>query len=183
MTRDAPLFFHDTAVLINFHRPGMIPVLGSLFGTKVRWTATIRRECERQEGRLQLPGLVTAADGLLGTPIVPETAEHLPIRQLRTLMASPGDHPDEHWGEAETIAIIHQRRLDAVLVTDDGDARRWATPIRSVGTWRLLKLAHRRGDVNDDDALRLWQAFIDAGGHPPRDVATQNRMLTWFRDQ
>lgn len=175
--------FHDTAVLINFHRPGMTPVLSSLFGTKVGWTATIRRECQRQEERLELPGLVDTADGLLGIPIMPEAGEHLPIRQLRTLMASPADHPDAHWEEAETIAIIHQRRLDAVLVTDDGDARQWATPIRSVGTWRLLKLAHRRGDVNDRDVLRLWQTFVDAGGRPPRAVASQPQLLTWLREQ
>lgn len=47
---DAPLlFFHDTSVLVNFHRPGLIPVLGPLLHENVRWNATIRAECQRKE--------------------------------------------------------------------------------------------------------------------------------------
>lgn len=174
-----PLFFHDTSVLVNFHRPGLVPVLGALFGENVRWTATIRRECERQEVKLSLPGLVVAADALLDLPTMPEAGEHLQIRQLRTLMASPQDHPDEHWGEAETITIIQRRRIEAVLVTDDRGAQRWAAPIRSVGTWRLIRLAVRRGDASIDDAIRLWRDFCEAGSRPPLDVATQDRLVKW----
>lgn len=182
MSPDAPLFFHDTSVLVNFHRPGLVPVLGALFGEKVRWTATIRRECERQEKTLALPGLVEASDALLNTPIMPEANDHLPIRQLRTLMASPGDHPDEHWGEAETLTIIQRRRLEAVLVTDDRGAQRWAAPIRSVGTWRLIRLAYRRGDASFDEAIHLWQEFCDAGSRPPYELATRARLEKWLNE-
>lgn len=180
MSSGAPLFFHDTSVLINFYRPGLVPVLGAMLGEKVRWTATIRREWERQQRKLALPGLVDAADALLGEPLMPEAEEHLLIRQLRTLMASPQDHPDEHWGEAETITIIQRRRLEAIFATDDGSARQWAAPIRSVGTWRLIKLAHRRGDVTLEGALRLWQEFVDAGGHPPHYLATRAHLTDWL---
>lgn len=182
MSLETPLFFHDTSVLVNFHRPGLIPVLGALFGEKVRWTATIRRECERLERTLALPGLVEAADVLLDDPLVPNTGEHIAIRQLRTRMATPGDHPDEHLGEAETITIIQRRLLDAVLVTDDRGAQQWASTMPSVGTWRVIRLAYRRGDASLDDALHLWQAFIDSGSRPPPELATWAQMARWVRE-
>ena len=179
MSSPTPLFFHDTSVLVNFHRPGLIPVLGELFGQRVRWTATIRRECERQEVKLALPGLVQAADALLGEALLPESGEHAAIRQLRQSMAAPEDHPDEHLGEAETITVIQRRGIEAVLVTDDRGAQRWASPIESVGTWKLIRLAVRRRDAGLDDAQRLWRAFVSAGGHPPQHVATQDALTRW----
>lgn len=87
---DAPLlFFHDTSVLVNFHRPGLIPVLGPLLRGNVRWTASIRHECQRKQYQLKLPGLVDAADELLGEPLFADSGEHAAIRQLRQQMASP----------------------------------------------------------------------------------------------
>lgn len=173
------LVFHDTSVLINFFRPGLTPVLGKLFGERVCWSATIRRECERNERRLALPGLTAAADELLGEPILPEAGEQLAIRQLRTLMAKPGDHPDQHLGEAETITIIQQRHLDALIAIDDNDAGHWAAPVRSVNTWRLIKLARRRGDASLDDAGLLRQKFVDSGGHMPYEIGTPMLFRQW----
>ena len=173
MTGEPMLFFHDTSVLVNFHRAGLVPVLGRLLGGNVRWTGTIRVECARKQRQLGLPGLVDAADHLLRDPLQPDEGEHGSIRQLRRQMASPQDHPQQHLGEAETITIIQKRLLRAVFVTDDRAATTWAQPIECVGTWKLIRLAHRRGVVDRDDAVRLWQAFVDAGGTPPRDIATR----------
>lgn len=173
---DAPhLFFHDTSVLVNFHRPGLIPVLGELLGENVRWTGSIRTECVRKERQLGLPGLVEAADSLLGEPLLPHPDEHPSIRQLRRQMASPGDHPQQHLGEAETITLIQKRTLRAVFVTDDRAAMAWAEPIACVGTRRLLRLARRRDLVTSEQALVLWQEFVDAGGNPPREIRTAHR--------
>lgn len=173
MTEAPLLFFHDTSVLINFHRPGLIPTLGLLLRGNVRWTATIRTECQRKEQQLGLVGLVDAASELLGEPLIPEEGEHATIRQLRTQMASPGDHPQQHLGEAESITLIQKRSLRAVFVTDDGQATGWAAPIDCVGTWRLIRFAHRRDLVTQSQAVRLWQSFVDSGGTPPHEIRTK----------
>lgn len=52
--------FHDTSVLVNVHRPGLIPVLGQLLRDNVCWTATIRTEYEWKQRQLELRGLVEA---------------------------------------------------------------------------------------------------------------------------
>ena len=94
---DAPLlFFHDTSVLVNFHRAELLPALGTLLGPNVRWTASVRMECRRKERELCLPGLESAASEMLQEPIFAESGEHTALRQLRVQMAKPGDHPDEH---------------------------------------------------------------------------------------
>lgn len=178
---DAPLlFFHDTSVLVNFHRPGLIPVLGPLLRQNVCWTGSIRTECVRKERQLDLPGLVDAADHLLGEPLLPAPGEHLSIRQLRRQMASPGDHPQQHLGEAESITLIQKRRLRAVFVTDDRAAMSWARPIDCVGTWRLLRLARTRGLVTSDQATSLWQEFVDAGGTPPSKIRTLDQFVAAY---
>lgn len=181
MTDSPLLFFHDTSVLVNFHRAGLVPVLGQLLRENVCWTGSIRTECARKERQLELPGLVDAADRLLGEPLLPEPSEHLSIRQLRRQMASPGDHPEQHLGEAESITLIQKRRLRAVFVTDDRAAMSWATPIECVGTWSLLRLARRRDLVTIDDATALWQEFVDAGGRPPSDIRTLKKFVDTYR--
>lgn len=172
---DPLLFFHDTSVLVNFHRPGLIPALGELLGTNVRWTGTILTECERKQEQLGLPGLVDAAAQLLGDPLYPENGEHASIRQLRLQMSSPGDHPQQHLGEAESITLIQKRMLRAVFVTDDRAATHWARPVECVGTWKLLRFAHRRNIASRSDAVRLWQDFVSAGGTPSHEIGTQQR--------
>lgn len=91
----------------------------------------------------------------LGTPLYPETqAEHLQVRLFRDELAVPGDPPTRHLGEAETLAIIVNRGLAAVFVTDDRGARRLAAAhgIRCYTTWDMLKLAGRIKLI-DPDAL------------------------------
>lgn len=175
MTGAPLLFFHDTSVLVNFHRPGLIPVLGPLLLENVRWTATIRAECQRKEQHLGLPGLADAAEELLGDPLYATEEEHAAIRHLRRQMSTPGDHPQQHLGEAESLTIIQKRRLRAVFVTDDRAAVGWAAPIECVGTWKLIRFARRRGLVTPSQAVRLWQGFVDAGGTPPREIATRSQ--------
>lgn len=178
---DAPrLFFHDTSVLVNFHRAGLIPALGILLGKNVRWTSSIRTECRRKERELGLPGLESAASEMLKEPIFAEGGEHAALRQMRTQMAKPGDHPDEHLGEAETITVIRMRGVNAVFVTDDRNATTWAHPVPCAGTWKLLRIAYRRDVVTRMQAERLWDAFVDAGGHPPYHLSTRQRFFEWL---
>lgn len=87
---------------------------------------------------------------------------------------------DQHLGEAETIAIIQKRQLHALIAIDDEEAGKWADPVPCVGTWRLIKLARRRGDASPDEASRLWQIFVDAGGHLPYKIRTLPQFQTWI---
>lgn len=95
-------------------------------------------------------------------------------------MASPGDHPQQHLGEAESITLIQKRRLRAVFVTDDRAAMSWAKPIDCVGTWRLLRLARRRGLVTMEEAKALWQEFVGAGGTPPSTIRTLSQFVATY---
>lgn len=169
----APLVFHDASVLINLHRAGALPALARSFGSGMRWVATVRVECQRKEARLELPGLTAAADAVLGEPLCPEGLEHRSIRRLRTQMAGPGDHPDEHLGEAETITIITSRRLKAVLATDDRSAASMANPLPCMSTWKLLQLMIRKQALSVHEALGVWDAVMVAGSHPPRDIRSR----------
>lgn len=167
------LVFQDTSVLINLHRAGLLPALGRSFGDDLRWVATVRVECSRKERHLGLPGLTSSADAVLGDPLCPDQMEHRSIRLLRAQMAAPGDHPDEHLGEAETITIISARGIKAALATDDRSAMAMARPVPCMTTWTLLRLMIRKCTLRAEDALRVWDAVMAAGGHPPRDIPTR----------
>lgn len=159
----------DTTALINLFLCGRMEVLQALTGGNAFWTSTLRRECLHRElvgtapGELRLDGLVAAADAILGEPIAPEEDEHRPIRDLRQQMARPGEHPDQHLGEAEVIVVVQKRRWDAIFVTDDGGARRFAAGSpRCIDSWDLLKAAQRRGILLERD---LWKARTDLKHH------------------
>jgi hypothetical protein len=118
------LLFPDTTVLINFalvRRMDLFePAAG---GGRGRWCGTVAKECGASA---QQPGLqdLGRVPGILGAPLYPETgAERLEVQHLRTQLASPGDRPTDHLGEAETLAIIISRHeLTAFFVTDDRGA-------------------------------------------------------------
>ena len=169
--------FHDTSVLINFHRAGLLPALGALLGADVSWVATVKVECERKERELPLPGLTVAAHALLGDPLAPEGAEHRAIRVQRTMMAKPGDHPDEHLGEAETLTLIASRNLHAMIATDDKNAAAVAHPIPTANTWQLLRTCFRAGHVTLDEGKALWRLFGAAGGFLPFYIATEDEFV------
>lgn len=149
------LLFPDNTVLVNFALINRVDVLQHIMSGRAAWCATVASECARSAGE---PGLAAMTDfaGTLGDPFYPETqAEHLQVRLLREELAVPGDGPARHLGEAETLAIIMSRKLEAVFVTDDRGARRLAAvhEIRCYTTWDMLKLAGGRTKLIDPDAL------------------------------
>lgn len=121
---------------------------------------------------------------MLGLPMRPEDREHSRIRQLRQLMASPGDHPDGHLGEAETIAIIEMRSLRAILAADDKDAARIAAPTPTLDTWGLARLMFQKEQVlTISDCLHLQSCFVDAKGRLPHRVGDRARLIQYVQSQ
>lgn len=173
------IVFQDTTVLVNFYRAELLPALRNL--RRCGWTGTIALECDRKEVDLELPpGLRNAVQGILEEPLYPEDSEHRKIRQLRHQMAGPEDHPDEHLGEAETIAIIASRGLDAVLATDDRSASTYAHPIQCLTTWDLARLFRKANKISTLEADRLWHSFVAAGGLPPTTIRSIEAYRAWL---
>lgn len=108
---------------------------------------------------------MTQAHTIFGEPLRLETGQEIvDTTTIRTSLASPGDAPTRHLGEAETISIIVNRRLQAFFVTDDRHAAQRASDhgIRTYTTWDLLRLAARVGLVTVDDA---YDYVRELGGH------------------
>ncbi|WP_232295264.1 hypothetical protein [Parafrankia sp. EUN1f] len=149
------LLFPDNTVLINFAIIGRMDLLEKLANGRGRWCATVASECDRSARKAGLDELVRAHD-IFGPPLSPSPAELAQARRFRAELASPGDRPYQHLGEAETVAIMLRRRLQAFFVTDDRSAAQLAARegIKVVTTWDLLKIATRRaGWIDADD---LW---------------------------
>ncbi|OHV39165.1 MULTISPECIES: hypothetical protein [Pseudofrankia] len=163
------LLFPDTTVLINFAILSRMDLLERLANGNGRWCATVATECDASARRPELAAL-RAAKGIFGSPWFPNAAELQDTRRLREELASPGDRPHRHLGEAETLAIMIYRQVDGYFVTDDNDAVRLATRhgIRVVRTWHLLHVAVRAGLVEPDTMWGYLQTLrIHQRGGPP----------------
>lgn len=165
----AVLLFPDNTVLINFALFGQLDLLRRLANGHGRWCATVAAECAASARRPDLGTLAGARD-IFGPPLSPTPTELRDARFLRDELASPGDHPFKHLGEAETIAVMTSRALDGIFVTDDNDAVRLATRhgVPVVRTWRLLQLAVRT-NLADADAVWGYVQILRARrrGSPP----------------
>lgn len=139
------LHFADNTVLIHFGLIGRLDLLEQLLNGRGTWTSSVQIECLESSKYDGLDELVEV-ERFLGDAEEPSTeAEYLAIAEIREELRIPGDSPHKHLGEAETLAIIHTRSLDAHLVTDDTGAirvaRRLEIPV--VTTAQLLLLAAR----------------------------------------
>lgn len=149
------LYFADNTVLVNFCLIGEIPLLETLLNGRGAWTASVEIECAESSG---YPGLsdLSQVPAFMGTAYAPDGRREIEaVTMIWDWLRSPGDGPEKHLGEAETLAIIHQRPLDAVIVTDDTGALRAAGRIQVpvVTTVSLLTLAAR---VNLITTQRAW---------------------------
>ena len=173
--------FPDNTALINFAIINRMELLKKLANGNGQWCATVAVECAESA---KYPGLaaLNAAEDIFGEPLYPNPAEHQDVQVLRSRLASPGDPPTKHLGEAETVAIIARRRLSGVFVTDDRDAARLATRnrITVTSTWRLLQLAHRKKWMDADTLWEYVQTLrANDRGTPPgvRDRAAFDKWL------
>jgi predicted nucleic acid-binding protein len=154
--------FPDNTVLINFAIINRMDLLSRLANGNGRWCATVATECGESARRLELAALAGARE-IFGDPLFPTDAEHQDVRVLRDELAGPGDPPDKHLGEAETLAIIVRRNLRCFFVTDDREATRLAAKsgVQAADTWLLLRILHRQGWL---DADTLWGYVQTLGG-------------------
>jgi len=175
------LMFPDNTVLTNFALLNRMDLLSRLANGNGRWCATIATECAESARRPELAALSGAAE-IFGEPLFPDQAEHQDVLVLRDQLASPGDPPSKHLGEAETIAIAVRRQLKCFFVTDDRGAGRLASNngVPVVDTWRLLSMAHRQGWL---DADTLWGYVLTIEGHgrrAPRGVWNRESFDKWL---
>lgn len=166
-------FFPDNTVLINFTLIGRHDLLEWFVRRSGQWTLSVSRECHRSARQ---PGLSGLADwGLVfHEPLVPSPTELVNARVIAEQMRKPGDFkPSQHMGEAETIAIVVNRGLAAVFLTDDHDAARRASaePLISVAsTTKILAFAEAKGRLEHTVARRYLADLLNAGrvlGNPP----------------
>jgi len=139
------LHFADNTVLIHFGLIGRLDLLEQLLNGRGTWTSSVQIECFESSKYNGLEKLAEV-DRFLGEAEEPRTeAEYLAIAEIREELRIPGDGPHKHLGEAETLAIIQMRSLDAHMVTDDTGAIRIARrlEIPTVTTAQLLLLAAR----------------------------------------
>lgn len=177
------LLFPDNTVLVNSALINRVDVLQHIMSGRAAWCATVASECARSALEHGLEAMADFAE-TLGDPLYPETpAEHLQIRLLRDALAIPGDAPTRHLGEAETLALILSRSLEAVFVTDDRGARRLAAVhgIRCYTTWDMLKLAGGRAKLIDPDTLWGYlQTLRGLGRGGPDGVHDRRSFELWL---
>lgn len=168
------LFLPDNTVLVNFARIGRFDLLRLVAEGRSTWCYTVSQECERSssvEGLEQL----TEAPGIFGEPLKLETrGEYLDTQVYQAQLRKPGDDRASNLGEAESLSIISNRRLDATFVTDDNGALGFAVTngIKHMTTWDLLKLFVR---VEKLDRSTAWHYVLELGGHRRRYEELRDR--------
>lgn len=161
------LHFADNTVLIHFALLDRLELLEGLLNGHGKWTSSVKVECLESSN---FEGLSDLADveRFLGEALEPSSPEeYLATQDIREELRVPGDGPHKHLGEAETLAIIHMRSLDANMVTDDTGALRVARKlgIRTVTTSDLLLLAGRADRITAQDC---WDSFTALQGRHGR---------------
>jgi predicted nucleic acid-binding protein len=179
----AILLFPDNTVLINFALISRMDVLSRLANGNGRWCATVALECAESAKR---PGLAVlhSAEEIFGAPLYPDALEHQGVRVMRDELAAPGDHARQHLGEAETLAIIIHRGLAAscFFVTDDRGAAGLAHRhgVQAVDTWKLLKVAYKKGWLDADTLWGYVQTLRAQGRGAPREVQNRPSFDKWM---
>lgn len=161
------LLFLDNTVLINFAILDRLDLLEDLLHGDGRWCYTVSIECANSAAWY---GALADVPDILGKPLEPSPAERVAARILRDAMAKPGDEAHKHYGEAETLAIIAERGMEAVLLTDDAGARDFARArgVPPIDTWRLLAVLEQRGRISAGDRHTFESKLHASGRRPPR---------------
>jgi predicted nucleic acid-binding protein len=176
------LLFPDNTVLVNFALINRMDLLEKLVNGKGRWCATVAFECARSA---QEPGLdaMNLADEIFGSPWYPQSgAERQDIEIMRLELASPGDTPYQHLGEAETLAIMTRRSVTGFFVTDDVDASRLARQhqVQVISTWDLMRMAGRCNFVDPDTLWGYVQTLRSKKRGAPRGVRDRASFDKWL---
>lgn len=173
------LFLPDNTVLINFAIIRRMDLLAELVKGQGTWCVSIARECDKS--RTYHPDLREAA-AIFGAPLDPTPSERVDAKTLRETMASPGEPPTQHLGEAETIAIMSARRLDGLFLTDDAGARALAQRhnIKPVSTWDLLRLAYKVNKVTRPVLTGYLRTLAAADRGKPPGITSFDKLTPWL---
>lgn len=128
---------------------------------------------------------MSSAGDIFGVPLFPETqSELLLTSQYRVQLSSPGDERGAHIGEAETLAIIIERGLRGIFVTDDGDATRLAEAcgITCISTWHVLKLAWKAGHITQDTLWGYMQTLRSHQRKLPDGIVNEADFEYWLHN-
>lgn len=158
-----PLSVFDTSPLSAFARVGRLDVVEARFGDEARWTVEVQDEIRRGVDRHpHLADLLRAE--WLGEPVrLTEPTDLVEIERVRWALGGTDARPERHRGEAATI--VAARRLDAVAVLDERDARRLAAArgIPIVGTEGILQACARDAQITWDEAWNLFSEMRRLG--------------------
>ena len=176
------LVFADTTVLINFGLCDAVPLLQEIIGDRGTWTQTIRGECRRKERDYDIVGTADAVEVIFGQPLRPDDDEHRQVRALRASMSKPNEHPDKHLGEAEYITIIEQRRISALIVTDDHDVSRH-TGAPCITSWDLIGLGVRKKVISDSTARDMRDRLLAQNRVHVAEIRDPSRFEAWLADK
>lgn len=152
--------FADNTALINFCLINRLDLLERLMNGRGAWTATVQIECE-ESARYPGCGALNSVHEFLGEPYAPETdEERRAVEEMWEFLREPGDGPERHLGEAETVALVTSRSLTAIIVTDDTGAMRLARrhDVTVATTADLLVLAVR---ANLLEVQTAWDYICD----------------------
>lgn len=171
----------DNTVLVNFARIGRMDLLRLVAAERSTWCYTVSDECEKSSRVNGLEQLAEAPE-IFGEPLKLETrVEHSDTQVFRTRLSKPGDGPAANLGEAESLSIIMNRRLDVTFITDDNGALGFAeeSGIVYMTTWDLLKLFVRVKHLNRSTA---WQYVMTLGGNSRRyaELRDQDSFYAWL---
>lgn len=143
-------FFADNTVLINFSLIGRPDILDWFVRNCGAWCETVCQEWSRSANKLNLEN---SWEEILSDPLRPDRAERVDASAIAESMRKPGESQlSKNAGEAETLAIILRRKLDAVIMTDDKEATRVACKERIpvASTARILVSAELTGKITRD---------------------------------
>lgn len=129
---------------MNFAAVGRVDIVEAAVDGLGEWTETVSDEVYDNSNRPNFQTL-TAVPTFMPIPIQPTLVELTAAMGIRDKFALPGDPPDKHLGESETLAIIQSRFAtnEAMLLTEDQGVILECTRrgLRTGGTRRVLEMA------------------------------------------
>jgi len=158
-----PLIF-DANVLWSFAVVHRMDLLEVRYGERIVWTDAIAWELRRRVR--DEPCLQAVLDAAwLAAPIGFVAADQQEIARIRNILATPGDHPAKHLGEAEAIYLIGKSMATATFVTDDGPAADLAQRrrIRVMGTVDIMRDCYAMAEIGCPDAWELLRQMERLG--------------------
>ena len=167
--------FPDTSLLMNFAAVSRIDLVREVVKDRGCWTEAIRDEVQRwcQESRYQ--ALAGVFDFMPPEPHIARSEEMATGEEIRRRLAKPGDPRSQHWGECETLAVIHHRYNEKTVLVLSEDAGVLAEcrhqGVETVTTKVLLELAAIRGYISWLQAEEIARLLKDMGepvlNYPP----------------